>query len=45
MYMYDSDVVHRYGGIEGLISEVQKDIKRLSYRNLGRDDRYCIHVH
>ena len=31
-----------HGGMQGLIAEVQKDIKRLSYRNLGRDDRYRI---
>lgn len=28
-------------GVAGLISEVHKDIKRLSTRNLGRDDRYA----
>ena len=30
------------GGFKSLIDEVEMDIKRLSRRNLGRDDRFVL---
>jgi asparagine synthetase B (glutamine-hydrolysing) len=35
---------YKVDGIRGLLQEVHKDVKRLSWRNLGRDDR-CIADH
>ena len=31
--------IYRNYGWEGLIEEVETDVKRISHRNLGRDDR------
>ena len=43
-----SILVYRDYGWQGLIEEVEMDVKRISHRNLGRDDRqvglYCINM-
>ena len=31
-----------HGGWQGLVEEVEMDIKRISSRNLGRDDRWMV---
>jgi len=37
--------VYRNYGWEGLAAEVEMDVKRISHRNLGRDDRsVCTYV-
>ena len=38
-------VYYRNYGWEGLVAEVEMDVKRISHRNLGRDDRsVCTYV-
>jgi asparagine synthetase B (glutamine-hydrolysing) len=33
----------RYGGLDGLLNELELDVSRLGQRNLGRDDRVMAH--
>ena len=44
LFMCDYDHLFRTRGWSGVLDEVEADIKRLSSRNLGRDDR-CIGDH